>query len=202
MEFRIYDILSSLVHGVICLGTAILLFEWPILDYGSMYFAAVSFCIGYLINSIGSWLQKGLFWSFGGTPTKQIFKNRKGKTYSGISSVRFYFSKELVETLKNELQVDNIITDKFSERIQEVARRSENTRIADFNCSYVFSRSLIVSSTIIVAILIFCFPYIWQTYLSLIIPAICYFRCRNRAFHYAKEVATEYLSVKKVFKNN
>lgn len=193
MEFRIYDILSSLVHGVICLGTAMQLFDWSFQDYGAMYFAATSFCLGYIINTIGSWLQKPLFWSFGGMPTKQMLRNRKRKAYAGISRVPFYFTQELVEALKKDLQVDSIIDDKFSERMQQVARQGKNTRIKDFNCSYAFSRSMLISSIIISALLIYKFPYVWQTYLVLIVPIICYCRCRNRSFHYAKEVAMEYL---------
>ena len=149
MEFKIYDILSSLIHGVICLGTAMQLFGWSFQDYGAMYFAALSFCIGYLINTIGSWLQKPLFWSFGGMPTKQLLRKQKGKTYAGISSIPFYFSEELVDALKKDLQVDSIIDDKFSELMQQVARQGENIRIKDFNCSYAFSRSMLISSLII-----------------------------------------------------
>ena len=193
MEFRIYDILSSLIHGVICLGTAMQLFDWSFQDYGAMYFAALAFCIGYLINTLGSWLQKALFWSFGGTPTKQMLRNRKGKIYAGISNAPFYFSKELVEELKSDLQVESIIDDKFSERMQQVARQGENTRIKDFNCSYAFSRSMLISSLIISALLIYKSPCVWQTYLILIVPIICYCRCRNRALQYAKEEGMEYL---------
>ena len=202
MEFRIYDILSSLIHGVICLGTAMQLFGWSFQDYGAMYFAALSFCIGYLINTIGSWLQKPLFWSFGGMPTKQLLRKQKGKTYAGISSIPFYFSEELVDALKKDLQVDSIIDDKFSELMQQVARQGENIRIKDFNCSYAFSRSMLISSLIISTLLIFKFSNIWQTYLALIIPIICYFRCRNRAFHYAKEVAMEYLHIRQTQKTD
>lgn len=202
MEFRIYDILSSLIHGVICLGTAMQLFDWSFQDYGAMYFAALAFCIGYLINTLGSWLQKALFWSFGGTPTKQMLRNCKGKTYAGISGVQFHFSKELVEELKNDLHVESIIEDKFSERMQQVARQSDNTRIKDFNCSYAFSRSLIVSSLIVLALLISRYPCTWQIYFVLITPIICYFRCRNRAFHYAKEVAMEYLNTRRTQKTD
>jgi len=202
MEFRIYDILSSLIHGVICLGTAMQLFDWSFQDYGAMYFAALAFCIGYLINTMGSWLQKALFWSFGGTPTKLMLRNRKGKTYAGISGVPFHFSKELVEELKNDLQVESIIDDKFSERMQQVARQSNNTRIKDFNCSYAFSRSLIVSSLIVLELLISRYPCTWQIYFVLITPIICYFRCRNRAFHYAKEVAMEYLNTRRTQKTD
>ena len=133
MEFKIYDILSSLIHGVICLGTAMQLFGWSFQDYGAMYFGALSFCIGYLINTIGSWLQKPLFWSFGGMPTKQLLRKQNGKTYAGISSIPFYFSEELVDALKKDLQVDSVIDDKFSELMQQVARQGENIRIKDFN---------------------------------------------------------------------
>ena len=37
MEFKIYDILSSLIHGVICLGTAMQLFGWSFQDYGEIF---------------------------------------------------------------------------------------------------------------------------------------------------------------------
>ena len=197
MEFKIYDILSSLIHGVICLGTAMQLFGWSFQDYGARNYAALSCCIGYLINTIGSWLQKPLFWSFGGMPTMQLLRKQKGKTYAGISSIPFYFSEELVDALKKDLQVDSIIDDKFSELMQQVARQGENIRIKDFNCSYAFSRSMLISSLIISALLIYNFPCIWQTYLILIIPIICYCRCKNRAFHYAKEVAMEYLHTRR-----
>jgi len=176
------------------------LFDWSFQDYGAMYFAALAFCIGYLINTLGSWLQKALFWSFGGTPTKQMLRNRKGKIYAGISNAPFYFSEELVEELKNDCQADGIIDDKFSELMQQVARQGENTRIKEFNCSYAFSRSMLISSLIISALLIYKSPCAWQTYLILTVPIICYCRCRNRAFHYAKEVAMEYLHTRRAQK--
>jgi hypothetical protein len=130
-------------------------------------------------------------------PTKQLLRKQKGKTYAGISSIPFYFSEELVDALKKDLQVDSIIDDKFSELMQQVARQGENIRIKDFNCSYAFSRSMLISSLIISALLIYKFPCIWQTYLILIIPIICYCRCKDRAFHYAKEVAMEYLHTRR-----
>lgn len=201
MEFKIYDILSSLVHGVICLGTAMQLWSISFNDYGTVYFISVSFCIGYLINTLGSWLQKILFWSFGGVPTKQMLSNRKGQTYSGIRSVPFYFTEELINELKQDLG-NNANEDKFSDRIQQIARESANSRIKDFNCSYAFSRSFIVSSSIISAMIISAFPHFWQTYFVLIIPIICYLRCRNRAFHYAKEVAMEYLNKRRTHKTD
>ena len=130
-----------------------------------------------------------------------LLSNRKGQTYSGVSSVRFHFTEELISELKQDLG-NNANEDKFSDRIQQIARESNNSRIKDFNCSYAFSRSFIVSSSIISAMIISAFPHFWQTYFVLIIPIICYLRCRNRAFHYAKEVAMEYLNTRRTHKTD
>ena len=192
MQFNTYDVLSSLIHGVVVTGFALTLYDITFTDYSTLFFLSISFCVGYLINGIGSWCQDWLFWLMGGKPTERILTKKEGCSYSGTNHIRFYFSAEILDMLKSELNESDASISKYAARMCQHFVLDENSRIKDFNASYAFARSLIITTTLIAGMVLSVYYDKFIAYFVLALPILCFFRCKDRAFHYAKEVATQY----------
>jgi hypothetical protein len=74
---------------------------------------------------------------------------------------------------------------------------TENERIKDFNANYAFTRSLLTTTLIASTLLIIENINDYRYYAALLpILFITWYRCKQRAFYYAKEVLCEYLNLK------
>ena len=98
-----------LVQGILVTGTALFLFYPDYLEgVNGLYLTAVAFFIGYIINTLGSWLEESYRWLFGGKPSTTIFHPKKGKKYSGAGRVRFYQVNIVSQLLCNDCNVDEV----------------------------------------------------------------------------------------------
>ena len=197
MQFKYYDILSSLLAGFIVLTITLLCFD---IEYKSEYaipYLAIAFFLGYLINALSSCLESFYYWTIGGKPSNKIFIKKKGKDYSGISKVKFYDTDEFVFLLKQDLQDKNASHEKMFSRAKFSILGNDNSRISDFNAHFALSRTLLTTILASVIMLIIWQPCNWQVYLMLIPLLICWNRFRERGYYYAREVLYEYLKKNK-----
>lgn len=196
MNFRLYDILAMLVQGILVTGTALFLFYPDCLNgANSLYLTAVAFFIGYIINALGSWLEEFYRWLVGGKPSTTIFHPKKGKNYSGSGRVRFYQVDIVSQLLCKDCNVDEV---KGNEEIlfshaKNIAEKSDNKRIHEFNATYAMSRSFLTAAIILMFLIIVRYPCCWYSYLSIIIVVVCLFRFRDCNYYYVREVLTTYL---------
>ena len=196
MNFRLYDILAMLVQGILVTGTALFLFYPDCLNgANSLYLTAVAFFIGYIINALGSWLEEFYRWLVGGKPSTTIFHPKKGKNYSGAGRVRFYQVDIVSQLLCKDCNVDEV---KGNEEIlfshaKNIAEKSDNKRIQEFNATYAMSRSFLTAAIILMFLIIVRFPCCLYSYLSILIVVVCLFRLRDFNYYYVREVLTTYL---------
>ncbi|MEK7720106.1 MAG: hypothetical protein AAB347_10945 [Bacteroidota bacterium] len=190
MNFKLYDILSSLVPGF-------LLFL-VILDFLNMTFekdmivpyTSIAFLLGFLINTISSWAEDIYFLSWKGKPSDCLLNGKD------IWKVKFYESQKVKELLKTETTKSNPSNDELFSIAMRFANQKDS-RVEDFNSSYAFSRSLLTIVLIGGIFLLIRNYKDWKFYL-LIIPTIIivWLRCKQRGYYYSREVLNVYLKIK------
>src|SRR5882762_4454152 len=96
MNFKAYDILASLIPGfllVLVLSNVLhIKYDKDLL----VAYLAVSFLLGYLVNSAGSWLEGAYFFTWGGKPSDRLLNGK------GIWKVKFYHSEKAKALLAQE----------------------------------------------------------------------------------------------------
>jgi len=133
----------------------------------------------HLVNAIGGFTERIIYWSWGGEPALQLLKNKK------CGRIEFYEVDKIKGLVKN---YDGEITNK---KIFQIAMRlsGNDNRVKDMNASYVFSRSILTSLVIGYIMLM---PSFFEDYLfhviSIFIIILSWYRAKERAFYYAKEV--------------
>ena len=96
MNFQYYDLLSCIVMGYIVLIAGLSFLDIPFnKDWGIPYLA-IAYVIGYMVNSLGSMIEGGFYWSIGGMPSENLLTIDETKKYTGIDKVRFYYAKETI----------------------------------------------------------------------------------------------------------
>lgn len=190
MNFKLYDILSSLVPGFLLLLV--------ILDFLNMTFekdmivpyTAIAFLLGFLINTISSWAEDIYFLSWKGKPSDCLLNGKD------IWKVKFYESQKVKELLKTETTKSKPSNDELFSIAMRFANQKDS-RVEDFNSSYAFSRSLLTIVLIGGIFLLIRNYNDWKFYL-LIIPAIIivWLRCKQRGYYYSREVLNVYLKTK------
>lgn len=188
MNFKAYDILASLIPGfllVLVLSSVLnIKYDKDLL----VAYLAISFLFGYLVNSAGSWLEGAYFFTWGGKPSDRLLNGK------GIWKVKFYHAEKAKALLAQESGNPGASNDElFSIAMRRVAGLKES-RIEDFNALYAFSRSLLTTIVVGIAVL-FTQHYDDWRYYALSIPTlfVVWLRCKQRGYYYAREVLNEYL---------
>lgn len=104
MNFKYYDIMSSLVSGVIISVSLNLVFDLGY-TYDAVPLIAVAYVIGYFINGLSSLLEKTYYKTMGGMPSDILLTQIEGQNYTGFKRVKFYEASEAIEMLKTELMI-------------------------------------------------------------------------------------------------
>jgi hypothetical protein len=190
MNFKIYDVLSSLIPGFILLMAVLELFNIPFNKEMIVPYTAFAFLLGYLINTISSWLEDFYFLTWNGKPSDRLINGHD------IWKVRFYQSQRVKELLKDESKNDKPTTDELFSIAMRYANQKDS-RVEDFNATYAFSRSLL-TTVLIGGIFILVRNYDSLNYYLLITPTllVVWLRCKQRGYYYAREVLNVYLKLK------
>lgn len=193
MNFKNYDILSNLVLGYILLMALLpmvgLEFEWK----ASIAYLAIAYVIGYMVNAIGSWIEGFYYMTIGGKPSDFFLTPAdKREKNSGHSRIKFYHTDEIIRMLKDELNDENASTNKMFALAMRYSNSEETTRVPDFNAQYAFARSLLTTMIILTPIVIIQFGISSKAWLVLVPLFISWYRYKDRAYYYAREVLSAY----------
>lgn len=148
MNFKYYDIMSSLVSGVIISVSLNLVFDLGY-TYDAVPLIAVAYVIGYFINGLSSLLEKTYYKTMGGMPSDILLTQIEGQNYTGFKRVKFYEASEAIEMLKTELNDSNASKGKMFGRAMSYSNNDEKTRVPDFNAQYAFSRVILTTSLLL-----------------------------------------------------
>lgn len=203
MNFKYYDILSSLVMGYVLLVIGMYSFQF---DYNNDYtvaYLAIAFLCGYIINSIGSLLEPIYYFTIGGKPSSRLLDENKKKhnrlyhffipRNTGIEKVRFYETADVRKLLINKFEEENVTDDRLFCEAMRTVSSSQDSRVQEFNAHYALSRSILTMVLISTIFIIATNPSCWQSYISIVVVLICWNRYKERAYYYAREVLNEYL---------
>ncbi len=191
MNFKAYDILSSLIPGFLILLVLLNLFGFTYdKDYVIAY-TAIAFLIGYVMNTLSSWLEDFYYLTWGGKPSNNLLAGK------GIWKVTFYEHEKAKDLLIQESQKTNPSNDHLFSIAMRYANGKKDSRVDDFNANYAFSRVLLTTTLVITVSQIALNYYDWRYYVTLIPTLIIiWLRCKQRGYYYAKEVLNEYLKGK------
>lgn len=191
MKFKFYDILSHLIPGFII--------YLVYLDYSGEVFdkdfvvpaTAIAFVLGYFVNTISSWLEDFYYWTWRGKPSTRLLDGKD------IWKVRFYEHEKVKKLLKTESSKRNISNDALFGIAMRYATPEVNSRVADFNANYAFSRVILTTILIASGFVVYSYYDSYKIYFCIIpLIFIAWYRSKQRAYYYAKEVLNTYLAIK------
>lgn len=191
MNIKAYDILSSLIPGFLVL---LVLLSTLGFNYDKDYviaYTAIAFLIGYIMNTLSSWLEDFYYFTWGGKPSRKLLDGK------GIWKVFFYEHEKAKDLLTQESLKSSPSNDYLFSIAMRYANGKKDSRVDDFNANYAFSRVLLTTALTITSLLIFNNYNDWRYYATLI-PSliIIWLRCKQRGYYYAKEVLNEFLKSK------
>lgn len=196
MNFKYYDLLSSLVSGIIVCISVIYVFNLDI-QLDTVPLLAVAYVIGYFINAISALSEKILNCFMGGMPSEVLLSPKEDCIYTGYKRIKFYQSALAIKLLKEELNDDNASPDKMFGKAMGYSNGDNATRVPDFNAQYAFSRVMVI--TIFILMIIWAFKYYCNCCYWGIVACtlfLAFNRCKERGYYYAREVLTEYIHKK------
>ncbi len=193
MKFRFYDILSHLIPGFI---VYLAYLEFVEDDFSSDFIipaTAIAFLIGYFVNILASWLEDFYFWTWGGKPSNRLLNGKD------IWKVRFYEGEKVKRLLLQENNNNITKNDALFGTAMQYIANDDNSRIADFNSNYAFSR--VILTVMILGFGILAFKYFDSIIFYLIsLPLVfaTWLRAKQRGYYYAREVLKMYLRKKEI----
>jgi hypothetical protein len=151
---------------------------------------ALSFIVGYLNNTISSWLESFYRFLWGGNPINSFFDK------NGIFKVPFYKGNEVKKILKGKTGKENPNHLELFSDAMRIANENKTERLEDFNASYAFSRALLTAFLISGIIFIYDnYQCLWA-YLGVItLLVVSLIRCKQRNGYYIREVLNIVLKV-------
>lgn len=191
MNFKAYDILSSLVPGFLILLVLLKVLDIPYDKDLIIGYTAIAFLVGYIMNTISSWLEDIYFWTWGGKPSIRLLEGKD------IWKVRFYDSLKVKQLLLQESTNLNAKHDELFSIAMRYSNGQKDSRVDDFNGMYAFSRALLTTLLISSLMLIIQNYDNWIYYVGLLPTlVILWLRCKQRGYYYAREVLNVYLKTK------
>lgn len=190
MNFKIYDILSSLIPGFLLVIVGLYFLDISYNNDFVVAYTAIAFLVGYIVNSLSSWLEGFYFFTWRGKPSTRLLDGKD------IWKVRFYHSQKVKKLLESEL---NESVSQTNDVLFSIAMRytSKEGRVEDFISIYAFSRSLLTCCILGTIIYLIKNYDDWRYYITLLpTVAIVWLRCKQQGYYYAKEVLNCYLKLK------
>jgi len=187
MNFKAYDILASLIPGFLLVLVLLTALEVKFDKDLIVAYTAVAFFLGFLVNTLSSWLEDFYYWTWGGKPSINILRGKN------IWKVKCYHSTQTKELLKSEAANPEATDDELFSIAMRHVTGIKDSRIEDFNALYAFSRSLLTTVLIGTILLLIQNYNDWRFY-AFLIPAllVVWLRCKQRGYYYAREVLNEY----------
>jgi hypothetical protein len=201
-KFDYYDLLGIVIPGVlltywlpICYPHAVTMAAaagFPAsIDF--VGFAAVAFFVGQLTQALASFLEPVLYWTFGGRPSDQALQAGLGERYVPADAGT-RIRAQLAEVAGRDA-TDRAL---FLEAMRR-ANAAGNPRVERFNALFAYHRALMVVVAAALILLATSTQWgaatkwssariaAWLVALSLIL-LLLWFRTKQRAFYYAREV--------------
>lgn len=186
MNFKAYDILSSLVPGFIMLLSCLPFLGY---EYDKDYvigYTAIAFGLGYLLNTLGSWLEYFFFFTWGGIPSSKLLDGKY------IKKIKVYNYKSIKESLKTKTSNQTPCNIELFAIAMRRVFTSKDNRADDFSNSYAFARTMLTCAILSSITIIAVYYNDWRAYLTIPIILIFWYRAKQRAYYFAREILQIY----------
>lgn len=196
MNFKYYDLLANLIVGVVAFY-ALWHFCFPEWEISEWMVLPAGYIIGFFLDALSSILEPFFYWTIGGKPSGKLLNAKDRKPWTGLKRIRFYYSDQVVNLLKKDIQDDDASPDKQFSYAMRMVNANKDSRVPDFKSHYTLSR--VILTTIILAIIIAEIRYynVWYSWLiSLGLLFLAWNRFKERGYYYTREVLNEYLKTK------
>lgn len=182
MNFKAYDIFSSLIPGFIILIVILDFLDWGYNKDYILPYTAFAFLLGYCVNSICSWLEDFYYWTWRGKPSVKLLEGKQ------IWKVKFHQYAIAKELLIKDCKEENPTNDYLFSLAKLYVIGNKDSRVEDFNMHYAFSRSLL-TTVLISTILLLIKNYDEISVYFITIPLLlgAWLRSKQRAYYYARE---------------
>lgn len=197
MSFKYYDLLSNLTVGIVAFyAIRMLIFadfeisEWGVIPAG--------YVLGYFLNAISSSIEPLLYKTICGKPSDKLLTPVPGQKWTGIRKVKFYFTEDAVNALKEDTGDAEATTEKMFGYAMRMANPNKDSRVPDFNGHYALSRVILTTVLIAVVLVEIRFRDIWYSWpISLAVLLLAWNRFKVWGYYFAREVLNEYLRSRK-----
>lgn len=201
-HFDLYDITTSLLHGVLIL--AALLFLFPQLNetlnllslpesLSVIIFISIAYVTGQIITIISSLSENLLFITFGGKPSDKVFIGKFPVEHLPMGIVSS--AKEKLQKSLGGTSSDSALFLKAA----SIARKAEGSWSEIHNRMYAFNRSAIITYLAILSLFIIscfygrfvsytCCQKFWIVIGFIIVILLHWKRAKQRALYYVREV--------------
>lgn len=198
MNFKYYDLLSSLIVGVLTAISINIVFDLEF-EYDSIPLLAVSYVIGYFINAISCIMEPLYFKVMRGMPSDKLLTPIANQAYTGFGQIKFFMTERAITLLQAELNDRKASTMKMFSKAMSYSASDTSTRVPDFNAQYAFSRVILTDVIILTVIWAVAFyGCIWFWIGAAALWEISFRRCKERGYYFAKEVLTAYIRKKEM----
>lgn len=203
MNFKYYDIISTLICGVVLLFVVSIVINWDISKVNVVIVLSLAYVMGYILNAVSALLEPLYYWFMGGMPSDILLRfpepNCCGKVrkYTGFGRVRFYEYEKVVKLLREELDDADADEKKMFGKAMSYSNSNDKSRVPDFNAHYAFSRVMLTLVLVSTCLIMTKYYDVWWAWLiTLLVILLVGRRCKERGYYYAREVLIEYLKNK------
>lgn len=203
MNFKYYDIINTLICGVVLLFVVSIVINWDISKVNVVIVLSLAYVMGYILNAVSALLEPLYYWFMGGMPSDKLLRfpepNCCGKVrkYTGFGRVRFYEYEKVVKLLREELDDADADEKKMFGKAMSYSNSNDKSRVPDFNAHYAFSRVMLTLVLVSTCLIMTKYYDVWWAWLiTLLVILLVGRRCKERGYYYAKEVLIEYLKNK------
>jgi hypothetical protein len=200
-KFDFYDLMSSLIPGVLLVALVGTLFpnccHHLVPDnngtFAVLSLSALAIFVGQLLVAIGSMIEPLLFWTWGGKPSQASLTVGLGERYLPVSRAQTIKAK-----LLTQCEPDASTSGLFL-KAMTLARQSETSLAERFNALYAYQRTLIVFVIVSLALAVVSrhhgllhnlstvnFSVILLILITVLV--ICWLRAKQRSLYFVREV--------------
>lgn len=191
MNFKAYDILSSILPGFLILIAGLDMLEMAFDKDLVVLYTALSFPLGYVANAISSWMEGIYFWSWGGQPSSELLSSRTAW------KVPFFDGNKTRQLLIIDSGNPSATNAELFTYAMRYGGGDKDSKVEDLNANYVFSRNLLTTILLGSPFLFIRHHFDYRFYIILIpIIFVLWLRCKQRGYFYVRQILFNYLKSK------
>jgi len=199
-DFKLYDLVSKIIPGFIIYEILNILYGTYLPEISILPQIALAYFIGFFIDAVSGWLEDLIYFrSWNGKPSDNLLNG------DGMKYIKFHEDIKATKELNKITGNENSTNDELFEVAERIALSESESRIHDLAASYSFARSILTTFLIIVIILLISVVRICSTYnnavfyislsVCLILAFGTWYRAKERAYYYVKEVLMNFLTI-------